>query len=116
MTILPGFTLTPPDWALTTSTAVIRATTADNGLEVAQDWDTPVTLTTVMGSLQPASEAALTRAGLTGPGQRYEWFGLVASIDPVAHRLLIGGTQYVVLDVREWGTHTEALVEVARAT
>lgn len=75
------------------------------------DWSNPTVTSTVRGMIQPASDKALKRLGITARQGVHTAYLEPIVLPPLA-RIKIGSVTYSVLDVRAWGTHTEATVEV----
>ena len=103
-----------PRWALNSTITVIKAAVTDTGLSEKQDWTSPVTVSSVRGSLQPAGARVQSQLALNGVTVTHQAFLQPVSVTPGANRLLVNGAQYIVRTVSDWGSHVEALVEVAR--
>ena len=78
--------------------------------ETSRDWTSPTVVATVLGTLQPASTRALERTGRVGKVGVHELITRATTITPLG-RVRIGTQHYTVLDVRAYGSHTQATVE-----
>lgn len=94
----------------TTFTIQKAASTTSMGAPT-QSWDSPVTVTTVSGLLQPASNKAVEAAGITPRLGLWRAFTAVTTVTPGTHRLTTGGKTYDVVDARAYDSHLELLLE-----
>lgn len=78
--------------------------------EETPSWDEPTVTATVAGTLQPVSEETATRMGLASRTDVKTLYADVTTLDPQG-RVRISGSQWLVLEVRHWATHTEAIIE-----
>lgn len=98
-----------------TETALVLRATKTTSLTVPTesvlDWSSPTTTATVRGSLQPATTEQIERAGLTAKRGLYALYCEPATILPTSNRVSVGSSVYRVLEVENWGTHVEVLME-----
>lgn len=116
-----------PGMLLREQIAVLAPTVQSPGWgETTQDWTNPTTVVTVKGTRAPVdakSAQALHAQGITvtdtfilAPVSWLDSQGNPQGLKPAQNRLSLAGVQYVVRDVRDWGSFLEVTTEVVRAT
>lgn len=78
--------------------------------EETPDWSDPTVAATVAGVLQPVSEETATRMGLASRSDVKTLYCDATTLDPQG-RVRISGSQWLVLEVRHWASHSEAIIE-----
>lgn len=78
--------------------------------EETPSWVEPTVTATVAGTLQPVSEETATRMGLASRTDVKTLYCDATTLDPQG-RVRISGSQWLVLEVRHWASHTEAIIE-----
>ena len=73
-------------------------------------WDDPIEGDAVGGILQPVSEETATRMGLASRSDVKTLYCDATTLDPQG-RVRISGSHWLVLEVRHWASHTEAIIE-----
>lgn len=92
---------------------VLAPTMVENPHFPGQDtpsWDDPTVTATVAGVLQPVSEETATRMGLAARTDVKSLFADVVTLDPEG-RVRISSSQWRVMEVQHYATHTEAVIE-----